>query len=375
MPLRPHFVLADDLTGAAEIAAVAHEAGQRAVVLTHLPTVPIAADVLVFDTDSRLLAPVAAARKVGAWAKCLAHTPHRGFFLKVDSVLRGSVLVHAAATARALGRHRTLLLPANPSLGRTIRNGQYAVQGVPLHETAFARDPLHPRTSADVRALLGRVPRTPVVSLPPDTALLPDRGVVVADTTSPADVRHWADLLDSVTLPAGGADFFRVWLKSQGPSRHARARASRIAGPALFLHGSAMATNGSRLLRFRGQQAPTVARVAAALQRHGAVAVAPPDARLTGRDAPAALARGFADLAWKLHAQHAFMHLLIAGGATTAAVLSSLGWTDLEVIRVWGPGAVTLRPVRDPAFAVTLKPGSYAWPANLRRTLPAGLFD
>lgn len=374
MPHRPHIVLADDLTGAAEIAAIAHEAGLRAVVLTHLPTVPITADVLVFDTDSRLLAPAAAARKVGAWAKCLAHTPHRGFFLKVDSVLRGSVLVHATATARALGRHRTLLLPANPSLGRTIRDGRYAVKGVSLHETAFARDPHHPRTSADVRALLGRVPRVPVVSLPA-TSRLPDRGVAVGDTTTAADVRHWVDLLDSVTLPAGGADFFRVWLKSQGASRHTRARTSRIGGPALFLHGSAMATNASRLLRFRGMQAPTVTRVAAALKRHGAVAVAPPDARLAERDAPAALARGFADLAWKLHARHAFTHLLIAGGATTSAVLSALGWTDLEVIRAWGPGAVTLRPVRDPGFAVTLKPGSYDWPANLRRALPAGLFD
>jgi uncharacterized protein YgbK (DUF1537 family) len=375
MPFRPHLVLADDLTGAAEIAAIAHDAGLRAVVLTHLPTVPVAADLLVFDTDTRLLAPEAAARKVRAWAKCLAHTPHRGFFLKVDSVLRGSVLAHATATARALGRHRTLLVPANPSLGRTIRAGRYAVKGVPLHETAFARDPHHPRTSDHVVELLGRVPRTPVVSLPPATDRLPNRGVAVGDTSTPADVRHWVDTLDSATLPAGGADFFRAWLTSQGPARQAKVRSPSIAGPALLLHGSAMATDGSRLLRFRGKKAPAAAAVAAALARHGAVAVAPPSTRLTGRDAPAALARGFADLAWRLHTDRSFTHLLIAGGATAAAVLPMLGWTDLEVIRAWGPGAVTLRPVRDPAFAVTLKPGSYDWPATLRRALPAGLFD
>lgn len=375
MPHRPHLVLADDLTGAAEIAAIAHLAGLRAIVLTHLPTVPLSADVLVFDTDTRLLAPAAAARKVRAWAKCLAHTPHRGFFLKVDSVLRGSVLAHANATAVALGRRRTLLVSANPSLGRTIRDGHYAVQGVPLHETAFARDPHHPRTSSDVRVLLGATPRSPVFCLHPGKSRLPTRGVIVGDTTSAADVSRWAAAVDAATLPAGGADFFRAWLKSQGPVQRKKPRPPQLPGPALLLHGTSMITAGARLLRFRGRQAPAVATVAAALARHGAVAVAPPLARQTGPGAPAAIARGFAQLTWRLHTSQCFTHLLVAGGATSAAVLPMLGWTDLEVMRVWGPGAVTLRPVRDPGFAVTLKPGSYEWPANLRRALPPGLFD
>jgi uncharacterized protein YgbK (DUF1537 family) len=72
-----------------------------------------------------------------------------------------------------------------------------------------------------------------------------------------------------------------------------------------------------------------------------------------------------------LHAAGAFRHLLIAGGATAAAVLRGLGWSRLKVVRVWGPGVVTLQPLAAPGFAVTLKPGSYPWPSGIRRSLHA----
>ncbi len=54
MSHRPYIVIADDLTGAAEVAAIAHQSGLSAVVLTRLPRRPCAADVIVFDTDARL---------------------------------------------------------------------------------------------------------------------------------------------------------------------------------------------------------------------------------------------------------------------------------------------------------------------------------
>jgi uncharacterized protein YgbK (DUF1537 family) len=87
--------------------------------------------------------------------------------------------------------------------------------------------------------------------------------------------------------------------------------------------------------------------------------------------APATIARAFAGLTRNLHTAGAFRHLLIAGGATAAAVLRDLRWGRLNVVRVWGPGVVTLQPFAAPGFAVTLKPGSYPWPPSIRRTLPA----
>jgi uncharacterized protein YgbK (DUF1537 family) len=87
--------------------------------------------------------------------------------------------------------------------------------------------------------------------------------------------------------------------------------------------------------------------------------------------APPVIALNFARLAWELRNAGAFRHLLIAGGATAASVLRALGWHRLEVVRFWGPGVVSLRPTAAPEFTITLKPGSYPWPAGIRRTHPA----
>jgi uncharacterized protein YgbK (DUF1537 family) len=112
-------------------------------------------------------------------------------------------------------------------------------------------------------------------------------------------------------------------------------------------------------------------RVASALRLRGGAAVAATS--LTAKDpfAPAIISLNFARLASDLRDARAFRHLLIAGGATAASVLRALGWTRLEVVRVWAPGVVSLRPDSAPFLTVTMKPGSYPWPPSLRRSLPA----
>jgi uncharacterized protein YgbK (DUF1537 family) len=365
MPSRPLIVLADDLTGAAEVAAIAHQAGLRAVVLTRLPVGPVDAEVLVFDTDTRLSSPAQAARRVRTVLARLAKQASAGFFLKVDSVLRGPVTSQLEACAQSLGRRRTLLVPANPSLGRVIRDGRYFIGGIPLHDTEFSLDPHHPRTTSDVRKLLGAMTRAPLVSRAPTARSLPRSGIVVGETGIAADVLHWADRLDSATLPAGGADFFRAWLLSMTGERRNALRYTLPTGASLLLHGTTAAPASAESLRFRGRQPPATATVAATLQRDGFAAITATTATLHDPGAPAAISRGFAVLAQRLHATSGFHHLLIAGGATASSVLQTLGWSSLKVARVWGPGVVTLQPVNDREFAVTLKPGSYPWPASL----------
>jgi D-threonate/D-erythronate kinase len=368
MPRLPHIVLADDLTGAAEIAAIAHQAGLRALVLTALPAAPIQADVLVFDTNTRLASRPEAARRIRSVVARLTKIRHAGFFMKVDSVLRGPVLPQLAACARVLGRQRILLVAANPSLGRVIRHGRYMIDGQPLHQTAFARDPHHPRKTDEVIKLLGQARPAPVVC-PASSRRLPRTGVLIGEAATANDIVAWADRLDRSTLPAGGADFFRAWLKTQTITRRAVSRYSLPTGGTLLLHGTTVAALNARALVFDGRRPPSTRAVIAALQVHGAVAVAASPTTLHDPGAPAAISLGFARLARNLHEAGAFRHLLIAGGATAATVLRALGWTSFKAIRVWGSGVVTLQPTAAPEFAVTVKPGSYPWPDKLRPML------
>lgn len=369
----PLVVFADDLTGAAEIASIAHNAGLRALVLTTPPGGPADADVLVFDTDTRLCTPARAAQRVRAFAKRLRRQPHSGFFKKTDSVLRGPVLAELTALATSLGHRRTLLVPCNPSLGRVIRDGHYFIGGRPLHETAFVHDPHHPRTTSEVLTLLDAKKYPRVACLAPSSRL-PGQGIIVGEADSPADVAVWAGQIDAHTLPAGGADFFRLWLQARRPYSPPTGGYRLPAGPALLLSGTIAPSDpfspfAVQPVAIAARRIPSVktlsAKVRAQLRATGCAAVTATGPLVHDARVSTALTRTFASLAAELHAAGAFNHLLIAGGATAAAVLSKLGWSQFDVVRIWGPGAVTLRPTAAPEFAVTMKPGSYAWPASL----------
>lgn len=374
MPKRPFIVLADDLTGAAEIAAIVRQSGRRGIILTQPTVSPVEADVLILNTDTRLLTPAMAARRVRAWITRLlqAQPRHRGVFLKFDSVLRGPVLAQVGTAVRALGMSRAILVPANPSLGRVIRAGRYFIHGRLLHETAFAKDPHHPRNTSEVLALLGRAPRVSRTCLPATSPDLPAQGVILGEATCSADMRRWRDRLSSDTLPAGGADFFRAWLGTCVPAK-VPSSAPCLFGPALVLHGTTASSADDGALAFRGVRAPASAKVIERLARNGSACVAAPERRLESDGSSAAISIAFSKLAAELLRKGAFKHLLIAGGATASAVLSILRWTELDVVHVWAPGVVTLKPLAEPAFVVTLKPGSYPWPDVLRSLLPGRL--
>ena len=369
----PLLVLADDLTGAAEIAAIAHLAGLRAVVTTTAPADLVDADVMIFDTDTRLLSPAAAARRVRVVLSQLKKVRHAGLFKKTDSVLRGPVLAELAACASALGLRRTLLVPCNPSLGRVIREGRYFVGGKPLDATAFALDPHHPRFTSEVLPLLGAKKGSRIQCLPP-SSLLPRTGTIVGEADSPADVSVWAGQVDLHTLPAGGADFFRVWLQSRRSYRVPSDSYRLPAGAALLINGTIAAPEPispfpAELTGVSARKPAAVLRLAALVRplllERGFAGVTTQGPVVRKTLVSAALTRTFVDLARELHGTRSFQHLLIAGGATAAAILRELAWTRFEVVHVWGPGVVTLQPTAAPGFAVTLKPGSYPWPASL----------
>src|SRR5215469_13837962 len=146
-------VIADDLTGAAELGAVGLRHGLHAeIVLRGEPSGR--ADLVCVDTDSRSCEPASAAKRAAVAAKMLRAAGAEWIYKKVDSVLRGQVTAEVEAVMKQLQLDRALLLPANPSLGRTIHDGHYYLRGRPLHRTEFAHDPHFPRRSSQVLRLV-----------------------------------------------------------------------------------------------------------------------------------------------------------------------------------------------------------------------------
>lgn len=388
----PFIAIADDLTGAAEIAAFGFRHGLASIVATDANAIVGHAALVVHDTDSRLDEPRVAAEKLSALGRSLAPQAREFLYKKTDSVLRGGVRVEVEALAAALGLPRVLLLPANPSLGRRIADGRYTVNGTPLHQTAFAHDPHHPAKSDAVRDLLGDV-GTLEVAVKDSTDPLPKSGLVVCNATTAADVQAWAQHVATDDLPAGGGEFFSALLARHGLKPSATPFEFSLGTQTLIVSGTTSSA-GALLRAHARRDGLAILPMPAAIATPGANTTAAisdwietvhtglANARaavvvydgpiVSGPHVAGAIRRAFARCVRELVTRGALEHVIVEGGATAAAIARELGWRELRMVHEWSHGVASLRPVNQPAVTLTMKPGSYSWPGTLwRRILDA----
>jgi len=349
---KPVIVIADDLSGAAELAGIAFARGCAAEVQREFDP-GSDADVIAVDTDSRHLSPEAATKKVEQVARAVIAAKPAWIYKKVDSVLRGNVQVEVEALLRAMETSLAVLVSANPSRGRTVVKGQLLIDGVPLDQTAFLNDPEHPRTTSAVGELLGASDR-----------------IFAPDVADAAVVAQIAQRLIASTLPAGAADFFTALLDArragQGKMNQSVTPAA-ICRPALLVCGS-LAAWQARQQQCQQAGIPIVmsgdllvTRAVADLAGRGVLVIA--------LDSRSQLPRLAAWVAALMEATPVAT-ILAEGGATAAAIAEQLGWNRFRVVQTAPAGVGVLQPLgQSGAPALVIKPGSYGWPDEIWKQL------
>lgn len=380
----PVVVIADDLSGAAELASAAATHGHTAEVRT-AADVSHGPDVIAIDTDTRCLVPAAAARIVTHVAEQARAAGARWIYKKTDSVLRGNVRAEIEAILQASGLTRSLLVSANPSKGRVIREGVYYVQGVPLAETSFANDPLHPRRSSSVIELVSATGSVPVAR-EYDVA-----GIAVPDAASEGDLVRHAGHVDDVTLPAGGVEFFVALLERRLGKRPA-IPAPQPSAPLVWICGSHMAWQQGRAadcarLEIGVQIMPEAlhrtsdaalawsALIEESLSTHNRVmaAIGPGPGIENLTIPPESLADHLAEAVAHLLQRRPVATACVEGGATAAALMRELSWTRMTALPTPDlAGVSALVPAGVEGPLVLVKPGSYPWPEELWKTLAKG---
>jgi uncharacterized protein YgbK (DUF1537 family) len=217
-------VIADDLTGALDTGVQFARAGVRTKVVTHghLARVLRACGepVLVVDTESRHLAADQAGSRV---AFCVRAARARGidrFYKKTDSTLRGNVGAELTALVSASGGRELFFVPALPKAGRVTRSGVQFVDGVPLHESSFARDPREPVLGTSVEGIIATQSGMPVVTVGrgenPATALAGHGRPLIAafDAETDGDLEAIAERLAICDMPhlTAGCSGFAAFL-------------------------------------------------------------------------------------------------------------------------------------------------------------------
>ncbi|MGH6904319.1 MAG: 3-oxo-tetronate kinase, partial [Geminicoccaceae bacterium] len=164
--------IADDFTGATDLASMLVRHGMATVQLIGVPedVDPGAAQAVVVALKSRTVpAPEAVSRSLAALAWLRARGARQTLFKycsTFDSTDRGNIGPVSEALLEALGAGLTIACPALPENGRSIYQGHLFVGDKLLSDSHMRHHPLTPMTDSDLVQVLQRQSRAPVGLVP-----------------------------------------------------------------------------------------------------------------------------------------------------------------------------------------------------------------
>ncbi|WP_328430259.1 3-oxo-tetronate kinase [Streptomyces sp. NBC_00443] len=405
--------LADDFTGATDLANNLVRAGMRVVQLIDVPedrtdAQAIDADAVVIALKSRTTPAsdaVDASLRALAWLRSAgAEQIYFKYCSTFDSTPAGNIGPVTEALMDALGADFTVATPAFPDNGRTVFKGHLFVGDVLLSDSGMRHHPLTPMTDPNLVSVLqaqtgrpvGLVDHTVVaggadaVRTRFDELRKEGVGVAIVDAVSNDDLVRLGEAVRDLPLVTAGSGL-AIGLPANWdfePSA-AAAQLPPVGGHAAVVSGSvSVATNGQVLEFLRtGQPAFSVdpLRIAAgedvagqaltfadAHLADGPVLVHSTEApdtvravqgRLGAAEAGELVERTLARVARGL-VERGVRRLVVAGGETSGAVVQALGITRLRIGPQIAPGvpwcAATL-PGGD-TLHITLKSGNFGGP-------------
>ncbi|MGW8315854.1 MAG: four-carbon acid sugar kinase family protein [Bacteroidales bacterium] len=381
-------VVADDFTGAAELAGIGLSHGMSVEMDIEQFGSRTDADLLVLATDTRSKEIAAAVKEVKSLAEGIKKFPSAHVYKKIDSVLRGHILEETQAMVQALGMKGAIVVPANPMLGRVIIDGHYYVHGEPLQHTSFSQDPEFDISSSSVAELLSRNGATPPFSIMKPQDFKGEGRIILGEASSLGDLDFWADKAGEGWLQVGAAGFFESLLKRAGRKVPDNGNGSKLVDKEGILYVCGSTFHGSReSVRLASEAGPFVCfmpeelfmeshnlqesfeewigQVTTTLANHGRAIVAVRQEVTAEKGKFNWIREQFSRLTAQVVDRSVIHELVIEGGSTASAVLYKLGSSRLKPFYQFERGVLRMKVEDRPGMFLTLKPGSYAWPESV----------
>jgi len=384
-------VIADDFTGASDIALTLAEGGMRTAQFVGIPDVDIDVEAGVVALKSRTIpAKEAIDQSLAACDWLLAQGAEQIIFKicsTFDSTDAGNIGQVAEALGTHLGARHILTCPAFPANGRSVYMGHLFVGDVLLNESGMQDHPLTPMKDADLRRVLARQTTWPVAHLPHAVvsegpvaitqALPQDLAMIIVDAISEADLYTIGKAAKGQRLLTGGSGI-ALGLPANFGATPATPPWDGITGPGVVLSGSCSRATRRQVAHYKAS-APSI-EIKADDVMSGKVQVdelvawtldqpiapliyssADPDvvakAQATyGRETIAEkIETLFADLAAVL-ADKGVKRIAVAGGETSGSVVTGLKAQTLHIGPKLAPGVPALR---HGDIALALKSGNF----------------
>jgi 3-dehydrotetronate 4-kinase len=398
-------VIADDFTGASDIANTLAKGGLSTVQFLGVPTKPApdACEAGVVALKSRSIpAADAVALSMEAFEWLRAQGCRQLVFKycsTFDSTPQGNIGPVGEALARALGASGVPACPAFPTTGRTVYQGHLFVGDRLLSESGLENHPLNPMTDPDLRRWLQRQSKEPVGVVPwavvrqggaairkaLDVAAERGERLVIVDAISDEDLLFIGDACAEAPLITGGSGIAlglpRNFIR-QGLATGKGSAFQGVDGPEAILAGSCSKATLQQIEAHRKDHpvlqveveavmegAVTPEALAAFVHEHEGEAPlvyssAPPEKvralqGVHGREKIAnALDTLFAETAARL-VYDGVRRLVVAGGETSGAVVSALSLEALAIGPEIDPGVPALAAADGRPLALALKSGNF----------------
>jgi len=373
-------VIADDFTGAAEIGGIAHLFGLSVSIMKEWSdSSKHKEDVIIIDTNTRRLDPEETSGKIIKILENVDFSKIELIYKKVDSVLRGPVESEIKTLMSLANKNSAVLIPANPSKNRNIKNGKYYIHDVPISQTDFINDPEYPRDRDKVKDLIIDASEFLYIGDPPIYENI--FKIVIPDVHSREDI---SDIIGKVSLrsilPAGGADFFRSLLQQKlnlstsknysynftGEKRHfilgSKSEKSSQTINNLVNQGFICFHLQEEVLQNEYLYTKWEDQISTAVQEGLEVIIARPENSIFDQNAiegiPSIISKASKRLLQYCSPND---EVFIEGGETASTFIRSLGNCNLVIEEVIADGIVKLK-LPGSGICFTVKPGSYIWP-------------
>ncbi len=380
-------VIADDFSGAAEMGGIALRFGLKVEIQTEFHITSPAPDIIVLDTNTRSGLSRNAIKQMEKTIKKLRSSPVDLLFKKTDSVLRGHVREELNTILSCMPGKSILLAPANPSSGRTIKDGHYYINGKLLHQSIFSDDPESPVHTSDVLSLLGHseIDRIQVLK---NGDKIEKECIAIGEAENLSQLIDWARKIDSDIIPAGAADFFYAILKERGYTEltlddH---KSPVSADRSLFVCGSSLSKAAIILEGLKDDNTAVVempskylsedelqnfcnerwiADTVQSFDSYRNIIIVVGDEIPKGHKILGKIPVCLAQITNEVLDRVGSIELFIEGGSTASAVVRKLEWDRLIPLQELAPGIVRMEVYNQKEQYVTVKPGSYSWPQLL----------
>ncbi|NDL61786.1 3-oxo-tetronate kinase [Acerihabitans arboris] len=399
-------VIADDFTGATDIASFIARAGWRVVQLNGIPRQPLpldGVDAVVISLKTRSCpAPEAISQSLAACRWLRDRDCHRIYFKycsTFDSTPQGNIGPVTDRLLAETGSALAILCPALPVNGRTLVNGYLFVNGQLLNESGMQNHPLTPMTDANLLRVMdaqaaGNTGLIPLATLRRGAGAVREhlealrrQGIryAVADALDDADLTLLAQSLPDDVLLTGGSGLAGALaaLAPRDAERSATPAVPPSTGRAVVLSGSCSRMTNMQVEQYR-RQAPARAIDVTRCLENGALyarelaqwvveqphrpapmlfatqavdVVRAVQARYGAAATGAAIEGLFADIALSLFGQ-GFSKFIIAGGETSSLITQRLGVGGFAIGQTIAPGVPWVRDIGRPLW-LALKSGNF----------------